>query len=420
MDAKTVEWIIFGPAILALLLVSWWAMEESHRRLNDPNDDRTVYLDQLRHMLKLAPFGIYRVTLFRQSGNIHAEHIVTGTAQDALNEAVTTFRRAKIDAVHVGVNSETELQIGRLYHDHRGRNEGRKIGKAVLKLLERLEPANIQEPVAEAVLVSSVQTEKPKVTFENISIACDCGAQLDVPFDALDQTRLCVVCGNDATLTSTQVTEINEAALKLKKQALKRHQAGETNIQLEHSGKFSDTKPLLTAENIRYEAAHEAVMRLNYLTPDAIPTIISLMEGGMTDHPRAITTAYRKNGVQLSKEEKKALGVRANGFLSRKALDELTEVGRECPLVAHEKTLLRAMFSENRFKQATLCKLSTNLSDHLDGFKYSTLNPDCPFCRDVDGTVVRTEEVAILPHRDCICETANYLISAHFDWLKGV
>ena len=72
MDAKTIEWIIFAPLILGLILVSWWATTESHNRLNDPNDDRTVHLDQLPAKLALFAQGVYRVTIFRQGGNIHA------------------------------------------------------------------------------------------------------------------------------------------------------------------------------------------------------------------------------------------------------------------------------------------------------------------------------------------------------------
>lgn len=62
MDARTLEWVVFGPLIAVLLLVSWWAIAASQNRLSDPNDDRTVYLDRLREILKLAPFGVYRVT----------------------------------------------------------------------------------------------------------------------------------------------------------------------------------------------------------------------------------------------------------------------------------------------------------------------------------------------------------------------
>lgn len=129
MSAKVVEWLIVAPFLIGFLLVSWWVTSESHKRLDDPDDDRTVHLERLREILRLEPFGSYRVTILRQSGNVHAEKVVTGTAQDALEVALATLRRAKIDAVHVGVNSEAELRIGRLYHDHRGRNEGKKVGR---------------------------------------------------------------------------------------------------------------------------------------------------------------------------------------------------------------------------------------------------------------------------------------------------
>lgn len=59
MDAKTAEWIIFAPLIAGLFLVSWWAVNGSHRRLDDPDDDRTLHLDQLPGKLALSPFGIF-------------------------------------------------------------------------------------------------------------------------------------------------------------------------------------------------------------------------------------------------------------------------------------------------------------------------------------------------------------------------
>lgn len=149
VDAKTIEWIIFGPLILGLLLVSWWATTVSHRRLDDPNDDRTLHLDQLPGKLALAPFGIFRVTIYRQRGNLHAEKSVTGTAQDALATAMATFRRAKIDAVHVDADSERELRIGRLYHDHRGSKEGKEVGKAHIEVIERIEPPAPPQPALE-------------------------------------------------------------------------------------------------------------------------------------------------------------------------------------------------------------------------------------------------------------------------------
>lgn len=218
MDAKTIEWIIFGPIIVGMLLVSWWAMGESHKRLDDPNDDRMLYLDQLPGKLALAPFGAYRVTILRQSGNVHAEHIVTGTAQEALAVAMATFRRAKIPAVHVATNNETELRIGRLYHDHRGKAEGKKVGAAHLTLLERTEPPRAVEP---------------PVTIEPVTFTCDCGAQAEVPLAQIREERSCAVCGKDVTPTSTQVAELEAAAESMQTEALARFRAGETSVRIE-------------------------------------------------------------------------------------------------------------------------------------------------------------------------------------------
>jgi hypothetical protein len=130
VDPTSPEYIIGIVLVVGLLIVSYAAMAQSHQRLNDPNDIRTVYLEQLPSMAKLAGSGKWRVHVIRQSGNSHAMHDVTGSAQDAMSVAMTTFRRAKIDAVHIVQNDEATLKIARLYHDHRGSNEGKKVGSA--------------------------------------------------------------------------------------------------------------------------------------------------------------------------------------------------------------------------------------------------------------------------------------------------
>ncbi len=218
MDADTIEWIIFGPILVGLFLFSWWAMQESHGRLDDPNDDRTLYLDQLPGKLALTPFGTYRVTILRQSGNVHAEHIVTGSAQDALAAALATFRRAKIPAVHVGANSETELRIGRLYHDHRGKAEGKKVGAAHIALLERMDPP---------------QAAEPSITIQPLDFTCDCGAQAEIAFAEIHDLRACEACGMDVTMTPDQIAQAEAAVKEMKAEALARYRAGETGVQVE-------------------------------------------------------------------------------------------------------------------------------------------------------------------------------------------
>jgi hypothetical protein len=246
MDAKTIEWIIFGPLIVGLLLVSWWAMSESHRRLDDPNDDRTLHLDQLPGKVALAAFGIFRVTIYRQSGNVHAEKIVTGSAQDALATALATFRRAKIDAVHVGANNETELKIGRLYHDHRGRNEGKKVGKAHITLIERIvAPVPVPMPVPAPASVplpepAPIIPTEPSITFQPIGLTCDCGTRVEIAFDQVREPRRCASCGQDATLTPAQIAQLETAAEEAWAEALARYHAGETDIAVERRSKLTE------------------------------------------------------------------------------------------------------------------------------------------------------------------------------------
>lgn len=420
MDARMFEWIIFAPLILGLLLISWWATTQSENRLNDPTDDRTVYLDQLPHKLALFAYGIYKVTIFRQSGNIHAEQIVTGTAEQALSGALATLRRAKIDAVHILMNNEKELHVSRLFHDHRGSNEGRKVGRVTIALIEPISQDEI--PGLAKMTQSTVpsQESEPSVKLEYIGITCDCGARFEVPNDRLHAVRVCNECGKDATLSGAQILQIQQAIADARKEVLARHRAGETDIQVERQSKLKDSHAELSIENITYEATREAVTRLGYLKSQAIPTILHLIENGMDHHPRALATAYRRDGEQLSKEEKKTFGIRGNAFMARHAFDELTDKGRASPLLAHEITLLRAVFTKIRFDRLTSHGLSDELTSCLDGYKYDTLNPDCPFCSRVDGKVVAADKVEILPAADCQCETSNYMISPQLNWLKDI
>ena len=360
----------------------------------------------------------------RQSGNVHAEHVVTGSAQQALASALSTFRRAKIDAVHVGQNSETELRIARLYHDHRGSNEGKKVGKAVILLLERSVAQEVAEPAPHLYPAPTTESEprppEPSVTFQHVGITCDCGARYEIAVDDLERERICESCGMDATLKPLQIFQIHHAAEEARDEARARFRAGETDILVERRSKLTDADHGLTTANIKLAAAQEAVSHLGLLKPEAVNTIVSLMQAGMAEHPRAIATAYRKDGEQLSPDEKRAARIRGNAYMSRRAYDELTDSGKARALVAHEVTLLRAMFTDNRFARLTSPGLSASLTRHFEGFRYDALSIDCPFCSRVDGTVVQPDQVAILPPADCRCETANYSISPKMDWLRGV
>lgn len=174
------------------------------------------------------------------------------------------------------------------------------------------------------------------------------------------------------------------------------------------------------SDDIKRQAIKEAISALGLIRPESEDRMLALLRDRMDIHPRQISTGYRKEGEQLSKEEKKALGLRSNAFLSRQAFEDLTEDGRDEPLTSHETVLLRATFTVNRCR--TLESLKTSeLSDMkaFQGIKYDVMEMSCPVCGPLDGKVIRIEEAAIFPIEGCTCDTANFGYRPHMDWLAG-
>lgn len=224
MSAQAIQWIIGGPLLLGLLLLSWYAMEESQRRLNDPADDRTIFISELASKSSLHPSGTYQVTIYRQSGGVHSNWVVSGTAHDAVAQAVATLRRARIEAVHIAANDVQHLKVGRLYHNHRGRNEGRKVGGAEVVVVER--------GLALSEIVSNF-----KVQF---TVACDCGQVITIEIDRIRQARKCEGCGKTIAFSEEQASQINNDLADARQEALERLQKGQTSIRLERNRTIED------------------------------------------------------------------------------------------------------------------------------------------------------------------------------------
>lgn len=170
-------------------------------------------------------------------------------------------------------------------------------------------------------------------------------------------------------------------------------------------------------------AVDEAIIRLGLVKPSARSSILAMVQDERGLHPRALCTAHRKDGEQLSKAELKAIGVRANGFMSRRAYDELTEKGLSAPLDAHMTTVLRAFFSFARWRSlwnAALSVKETDIAVEALSFHYDMLPPVCPVCKALDGSKVMPLDAHILPAPDCRCETANYSIRMKVDWFYGI
>ena len=197
---STAELIFGGVMLGGLLLASWIATVSAHDRLNDPTDERTVWLDEILAIAKLDGPGLYRITVYRQSGNVHATHEVRGIASDAIQSCLSTFRRAKIEAVNVLGNDAGQLSFGRMYHDHRGRAEGKKVGRATIQLIERASPPQIG------------------IRF-SITAICDCGEATKVPLDQAADPFTCGRCGKVDQFSEEQLATIEQAAEKGRRQA---------------------------------------------------------------------------------------------------------------------------------------------------------------------------------------------------------
>jgi hypothetical protein len=170
-------------------------------------------------------------------------------------------------------------------------------------------------------------------------------------------------------------------------------------------------------------AVDEAIDRLGYLNESARPFLISAVQDGSGVHPRALCTAHRKEGEQLTRDELKALGLRANAFMSRQARAEITDKGLAEPLQAHEKTLLRAFFTFARwrsFRNDAVNLKNMDIDVGALSWKYSMLPPVCARCRSLDGETTMPLDAHILPPDDCECETANYGIHLRIDWYYGL
>ncbi|MEC3947581.1 hypothetical protein [Sphingobium sp. HWE2-09] len=168
-------------------------------------------------------------------------------------------------------------------------------------------------------------------------------------------------------------------------------------------------------------AIDSAVEALGLVKPHAAKTIAEMMTFDLVEHPCLTTTRYRKEGEQLTKEEKKALSLRSNAFLSRAAYDDLTEAGLMRPLEAHELVMLRAYFIMARYRTVrNTAKEMAEVSAWKGDFKYDILNKECPVCWSLEGQHTKANDAYIMPPPGCVCETANYGFGVCVDWLADI
>ena len=91
-------------------------------------ETKIIGLEEVASLSQLASSGTFVVRTFRQSGNPHQDDRSFNAADPALQAALSTFRRSKIECIVIVANSPAELTIRRPWHDHKGRSEGKKVG----------------------------------------------------------------------------------------------------------------------------------------------------------------------------------------------------------------------------------------------------------------------------------------------------
>jgi len=136
---------VFAFVILGIIIIAAFLRAvDLEDKADDPDNTDVVHLDDLISIALLAPAEHFAMDVYRQSGNKYREqtHMYKREEQEedskfvdpskVINEVLKTFRKAKIPSVVIEENTETNLSFRRLYHDHRGVKEGRKVYSATI------------------------------------------------------------------------------------------------------------------------------------------------------------------------------------------------------------------------------------------------------------------------------------------------
>lgn len=158
----------------------------------------------------------------------------------------------------------------------------------------------------------------------------------------------------------------------------------------------------------------EAVESLGYIKPEAAETLARLIDSYRDEPPKAIATRHRKDGPQVSNDDKKIMGIRSNGFLSLAARAELTEKGLESPLLAHQQTILRASLAVSRAR-----RLSGEQAQGVTQWKFSGVDAvACKGCSRLADAVISASVALPIGPPDCGREACAVFYLAHVDYLR--
>ena len=138
MDYSSPDQILGLVLLIGVIAIAFFKMLLDVKKLDDPNDSSVVYIDQIASVANLKSSRAFGVRIYRQSGHLQQDDREFSSENEqtdpslVINEAIKTFRRAKIEYVVIDQNTEIILEFSRPYHDHRGVKEGKKVGSCVI------------------------------------------------------------------------------------------------------------------------------------------------------------------------------------------------------------------------------------------------------------------------------------------------
>lgn len=118
MDQATNTLIAIGGGLLLALL--GWAFSSSKVE--------TQVVDAADAWSRFDGVTSFQLTFYRQSGNTHRVVQIHGTREDVEAEIRKVFNRAGIRDQYMVETRGDAIDYCRAYHNHRGSNEGKKVG----------------------------------------------------------------------------------------------------------------------------------------------------------------------------------------------------------------------------------------------------------------------------------------------------
>ncbi len=118
MDQATNTLIALGGGLLLALL--GWAFSSSKVE--------TQVVDAADAWSRFDGVTSFQLTFYRQSGNTHRVVQIHGTREDVEAEIRKVFNRAGIRDQYMVETRGDAIDYCRAYHNHRGSNEGKKVG----------------------------------------------------------------------------------------------------------------------------------------------------------------------------------------------------------------------------------------------------------------------------------------------------